>query len=114
MHLGFITFVESIVALAIIAAAVVVGTLLTFNETTLETGRAIRRRGSAAGIAAFVFAWAGHLPAGLLSHFAGDRVGVLVLWASGPVGLVVGLIMPLTRRVVRVKQTDGEPGDQTP
>ena len=99
MNLIFIPIIVSVVALGLLVVAVVVGSLLTLDVNSADTGRAIRRRGGAATAAALVFAWAGLMFAAIVGGLAGDRAGVAVLWGSGPLGFLVGLMWsPRERR----------------
>jgi hypothetical protein len=92
MNLILIPTIVSVVALCLLVVAVGVGSLLTLALISADTGRAIRRRGINAAAAALVFAWAGLMFAAIVGAFAGDRVAVAVLWGSGPLGFLVGLV----------------------
>jgi hypothetical protein len=91
VNLILIPMIVSVVALGLLVVAVGVGSLLTLGQFRRH-GEAIRRRGSYAATAALVFAWAGLMFAAVVGGLAGDRVAVAVLWGSGPLGFLVGLV----------------------
>src|SRR5688572_13010143 len=94
MNLLLIPALATVLALVALVVAIGVGSLLAAEPGSAASGRALRRRGTSAALAALVFAWAGLVLAGLVTYLAGDRAGVMALWASGPLGFVVGLVWP--------------------
>ena len=94
MNLLLIPAIVSVCALEVLIVGPGIGTLLTLDAGSAKAGREIRRRCGWGGTAAIVFAWTGFLPALVAGQLAGDRAGILVLWASGPVGFLVGVLWP--------------------
>lgn len=91
MGLGLIPIYMSIVLIALCGVAVLVGGVLLISSESRDAGRVVLRVSGVALLTGLVFTWAGMLPCGILWHFD-ERVAVLVYWASGPAGVVFGVV----------------------
>lgn len=101
MNVGIIPVIMSAAVSIVCAVAAFVGGLLLINMNSRRTGVQVLRCSGLALITGVFFAWAAMLPCGLVWHFS-DRLAILVLWASGPVGALFGvawhcLRLPITR-----------------
>ena len=91
MGLGLIPIYVSIAVIALCGLAALFGGVLLISSASRDAGRVVLRISGVALLTGLVFTWAGLFVCGILWHTLGDRVAVIALWASGPVGLLFGV-----------------------
>lgn len=92
MGLGLIPIYMSILVIALCGLAALVGGMLLIFSESRDTGRVVLRVSGIALLTGLVFTWAGVFVCGILWHTVGDRVAVIALWASGPVGILFSVV----------------------
>lgn len=92
MNLPVIPTLVALVAAGLLVLSMAVGLLLQLNPRWGHLGRSVVYYSAASLSMAIIFSCAGGLPLGLLLGMAFSDSGVLFgFWASGPIGLLVGL-----------------------
>jgi hypothetical protein len=93
MNLLMAPALVSLVAVGLLVLAVGAGAVLQLSRHSAPAGRSILWYSSTSLWMAIVFAWVGPLAlATVLGLAFGERGVLLGLWASGPVGLLIGLV----------------------
>jgi hypothetical protein len=108
MNLLLVPALVSLVAVGLLVLLVGAGMVLQLSRRSAPAGRSLLWYSSTSLWLAIVFAWAGPVTLALVLGLAfGQRGYLLGLWASGPVGLLVGLAWarrhPGGRHVLRGK-----------
>lgn len=91
MGLGLIPIYMSIAVIALCGLASLFGGVLLISCESRDAGRVLLRISGVTLMTGLMFTWAGLFVCGILWHTVGDRVAVIVLWASGPVGILFGV-----------------------
>lgn len=104
MGLGLIPIMMSVAVIVLCSLTAALGGALLIASESRPMGRQILRVSGIALLTGLVFTWGGLFVYGILTHFVKDRVAILALWASGPVGVLFGvgwhcLRLPFGRRV---------------
>ena len=105
MGLGLIPIYMSLVVIALCGLTGLFGGALMISSESRVAGRVLLRISGIALLTGLMFTWAGLFVCGILSHIVGDRVAVIALWASGPVGILFGVAWHcLQLPIARTKQ----------
>jgi len=98
MNVLLIPMLVSLVAVGALVIAVAASGLLSLSEQAAPAGKSLLRYSVGSFLSAIVFAW-GAVPVCLaLWGIVGEGAAILALWAGGPVGLILGLLLAGRRR----------------
>ncbi|MEO2018357.1 MAG: hypothetical protein ABGZ53_28740 [Fuerstiella sp.] len=106
MGIGLIPIYTSVVVIALCGLMSIVGCAMLISAESRPAGREVLRVSGSALMAGLIFAWLGFIPYGILTNFISDRTAILVLWASGPAGVIFAIAwhsmgLPTRRRTNR-------------
>ncbi len=102
MNLTAIPTLVALVAAGLLVLSVAVGLLLQLNAHWANVGRSVVYYSGASLLMAIIFSCAGGLPLGFMLGMGFSDEGVLLgFWASGPIGLLVGLAWARRNRGAR-------------